>query len=139
MDSPVHEQSQSITTGKNDIRDIISFFEKDLKCSETNEGVNSKLIQNRANSDPNFLDIKEQKKTKANVSRTLTEIRKNYARRMRNTVKKKERSEKEDDHLFECCLLVELDMSTLQPYIKGKYPPNVSILFDIFSSSFFLL
>lgn len=68
----------------------------------------------------------ERKKVKAELTRTLTEIRKSYIRRVCSTVRRKNKEADESLYLFECCLLVELNMSTLTPFVKGKYPSNVS-------------
>lgn len=75
--------------------------------------------------------VEEKKKFKVQLSRTLTEIRKNYVRRVCSTLKKKKEVD-ESAHLFNCCLLVGLNVATLTPYIKNKFPPDVSILSTYF-------
>lgn len=71
--------------------------------------------------------MEEKKNFKVQLSRTLTEIRKNYVRRVCSTLKKKKEVD-ESAHLFNCCLLVGLNVATLTPYIKNKFPPDVSVL-----------
>lgn len=70
----------------------------------------------------------QKKQVKAELTRTLTEIRKNYVRRVCSTVRKnRDKETDESPHLFECCLLVELDMAAKTPYVKRRYPADVSI------------
>ena len=70
------------------------------------------------------------KPSKDELHRSMTEKRKNYVRRV--STRYSERREGESlvtrrNKLFEVCLLVELNLSTKEPYIKDKYPVYVSI------------
>ncbi|XP_012270875.1 uncharacterized protein LOC105694607 isoform X2 [Orussus abietinus] len=69
------------------------------------------------------------KSTKEELHRSLTEKRKHYVRRV--SLRYFERQEipvtDRRDKLFEVCLLVELNLSTKQPYIKDKYPAYAKV------------
>lgn len=116
VDSTASTPTLENTSTKKDIRELIKLYE------------DKKKTQNRRGDSPNKTTtmIEETKKIKVDLTRSLTEIRKTYVKRVCSTVRRKRDKDTETSRLFECCLLVELNISTLQPYIKGKYPPEVS-------------
>lgn len=72
------------------------------------------------------------KPSKEELHRSLTEKRKHYVRRV--SIKYSEKRDgslrERRDRLFEVCLLIELNLSTKEPYIKDKYPIYVSTLHE---------
>ncbi|GLV38467.1 DNA replication helicase/nuclease 2 [Carabus blaptoides fortunei] len=136
--TPSSDDAQSTSSRRSTIKDLIRNFEQ----NQDSEAVSLKLpvdIQSRLDKCPsrngivetrediekgtkeNEETVGEKKKFKAQLNRTLTEIRKSYVRKVCSTLKKKA-DVKTEETLFECCMLVGLNLSTLTPYIKKKYP-----------------
>lgn len=98
-----------------------------------------RLFKNWENTTPATTTM-TRRPSKDELHRSLTEKRKNYVRRVSSKY-----SERRDPatnlldsrhKLFQVCLLVELNLSTREPYIKDKYPTYVSIFLVLFSHPF---
>lgn len=141
--TPSSDDTQSTSSRRSTIKDLIRNFEQNqdfdaaslrlptdiqnrLDKSSNQDGMVESKDEIEKGTKENEETPGEKKKLKAQLNRTLTEIRKSYVRKVCSTLNKKSEV-KTEETLFECCMLVGLNLSTLTPYIKKKYPANVSI------------
>lgn len=125
------------------------FLEKNLQKNQYFiEKLSQQLLSLDSENDMSFENKEIVKQKKVNhgmdvrhhqeASRKLSMKHKMYVKRVSSRVDKYAKVTSQNDcspHLFDCCLLVGLNMSTKTAYIKNKYPEEVSTKFLPYFSS----